>query len=71
MTRWLDSRTVTIAGYAVLALAAVTLHLRGARGARRLPSFTRLCAVTMRDPWGRAGVLLAWAWLGWHFLARS
>ena len=65
------SRAITIAGFVVIALALFAVHVAGRRPGSRIPSLSDLCAFTMRDRWGRVGVLFLWWWLGWHFLARS
>jgi hypothetical protein len=62
---------LTATGFAAVGVALVLLNYSGKRPGARVPSFGALCGFLMRDPWGRAGVLLAWWWLGWHFLARS
>ena len=61
----------TVAGFTAVGVALLALNYYGKRRGARVPSFGALCGFVMRDPWGRAGVLLAWWWLGWHFLARS
>lgn len=65
------SRVITIAGFIIIGVATVALHLYGKRPDTRVPSFADLCGSVMRDRWGRLGVLFTWLWLGWHFLARS
>lgn len=65
------ARAITIAGFAVIGLVLVGLHVAGTRPGSRFPSLADLCGFIMRDRWGRWGVLLLWWWLGWHFLARS
>ena len=62
---------LTVAGFAAVGVALVLLNVYGRRPGARVPSFGELCGFLMRDKWGRVGVLLAWWWLGWHFLARS
>ena len=71
VTSVLTSRSVTIAGFLLLAAATVLLEAYARRPGARVPSLARLCGYLMRDPWGRLGVFLLWFWLGWHFLARS
>lgn len=66
-----SSRSVTIAGFLLLAVAAVLLEAYARRRGARVPSLARMCGYLMRDRWGRLGVFLLWFWLGWHFLARS
>lgn len=65
------SRAITVAGFLVIGLALLAVHFRGRRRGSRIPSFADLAGFTMRERWGRLGVLFVWWWLGWHFLARS
>jgi Family of unknown function (DUF6186) len=62
------TRVFTLAGYAVIAVAALASELR----ARRRGNATLADAVTliMRNRVGRAFVLIAWLWLGWHLFVR-
>jgi hypothetical protein len=60
---------LSIAGLAVLGAAGLALQLV-ARSGRRRPTAGQALAAAMRSTPGRAAVLLAWVWLGVHFLAR-
>jgi hypothetical protein len=60
---------LSVAGLAVLGAAGVTLEL-AARRSRRRPTVGQALSAAMRTTPGRAAVLLAWVWLGVHFLAR-
>ena len=61
---------ITTAGFAVLALAGVTLFMASERGWFGLCSVGALLDVVRTStPW-RIALLAAWAWLGWHLLAR-
>ena len=67
----MTSRWITIAGFALIAVALVAVHFYGRKPNTRVPSLGELCGYVIRDRWGRVGLLLGWWWLGWHFLARS
>ncbi len=57
------------AGFAVLLVAAVALEAAARRGAGPATVSETVGAVMRTTP-GRVAVLLAWVWLGVHFLAR-
>jgi len=63
-------RTITVVvwfGIAGLAVAGAVV----ARWPRsRCPGVGDLVSVAVRSPAGRAAVLVAWMWLGWHAFAR-
>ena len=65
----MTARAWTIGGYLVLGAAALVLVLYGRRG-RRLGSLRSVvdALVARRAP--AMVLVLAWAWVGWHFLAR-
>ncbi|WP_100502130.1 DUF6186 family protein [Geodermatophilus chilensis] len=56
-------------GFAALLLAALVLEAAARRGAGPATAAETVGAV-MRTAPGRTAVLLAWLWLGVHFLAR-
>jgi uncharacterized protein DUF6186 len=60
---------VTVAGVAVLLVAALVLEAAARRGAGPATAGEALAAAMRTTP-GRVAVLLAWVWLGVHFLAR-
>ena len=66
----MTARTLTVAGFAVLGMAAAVLTLAGRRDRFGLvrPGVL-LDALRLRTP-ARLAIVLSWAWLGWHFLAR-
>ncbi|MGH3344241.1 MAG: DUF6186 family protein [Carbonactinosporaceae bacterium] len=64
------SLQVTFAGYAVLAVALVTLEVAGRSRRLPVPTFGRCLAWVMESRPGRWFVLLGWAWLGWHLFVR-
>jgi hypothetical protein len=66
----MTARSLTIAGFALLAMVAATLTLAGRTGRLGLvPPGELLAALRSLLP-ARLAIVLAWAWLGWHFLAR-
>lgn len=64
------SRTVTLAGFAVLAAAMFAYELLGLT---RRTSATLGQAVTwlLGTRYGRPLLLVAWLWLGWHLFVRG
>ena len=58
-----------VVGFAVLLLAAVALEVAARRGAGPATA-AQAVGAAMRTTPGRVAVLLAWLWLGVHFLAR-
>ena len=66
----MTARTLTIAGFAVLGIAAAALALAGRSGRLGLARPGQLLdALRSRTP-ARLAIVLCWTWLGWHFLAR-
>ena len=66
----MTARSLTIAGFAVLAVIAAALTLAGRTGRLGLvPPGELLDALRPLVP-ARLAMVLGWAWLGWHFLAR-
>lgn len=66
----MTARALVVVAYAVLALAAVVLELAGRAGRLGLVRFTAMVDAVRASRTGRLAVALAWAWLGWHLLAR-
>jgi hypothetical protein len=64
------AEAVTIAGYLLIVGYGVALELSSRRRGSPVPSFGALLSRVMRTRSGRVGVLVGWAWLGVHFLAR-
>jgi hypothetical protein len=62
------TRAVTLAGYAVLVIAAISLELT-ARGRGRA-TFGDVVALSLRRRPVRLTLLAAWLWLGWHLFVR-
>lgn len=66
----MSARVVAITGYLVLLALAVVLALLARRREPSVTRFSGFVAAVVRRPVGRAAVLLAWWWLGWHFFVR-
>ncbi len=64
------SRSVTLAGYACLALAALACQLTGIVS-RRTATLGDALTLLTRSLLGRLLVLAGWLWLGWHLFVRS
>jgi hypothetical protein len=66
----MSSHALTLAGYAVIALAGVILQLWSRREGSRIPSLAYVMRRVMSSKSGRVGLVAGWAWLGLHFFAR-
>jgi hypothetical protein len=64
------SRTVTLAGFAVLAAAITTYQLLGVVR-RRTPTLGQAVGAFLGTRYGRPVLLAAWLWLGWHLFVRG
>ncbi len=68
----MTTRDVTIAGYVLVFAAAAAVVLVSWLRSDWLARFSAaVTAIGDRHRVLRAGVIFAWAWLGWHFLART
>ena len=63
------SRAATLWGWAVLALVAVTYQAAGVV-LRRTATLGQALRRVTRVPVGRALMLAAWLWAGWHTFVR-
>jgi hypothetical protein len=66
----MTTRTVTLAGYALIVGTMLVLQL-AALTTQRLPTLHQALSVVLRHRPGRLLVLAAWLWLGWHVFVRS
>jgi len=66
----MSAHDVTIAVYALIAVAGVGLQVLSYGAGSRIPSLGTVCSRVMRTRSGRLGVVAGWAWLGLHFFAR-
>jgi hypothetical protein len=64
------TRTLTLAGYALVAAAGFAYELAG-RLRHRTPTLAEAVLVLTRRPVPRALVLVSWLWLGWHLFVRG
>ncbi len=67
---FLDTRTITIAGFAIVIAAMFVLDYVARRPGSRIPTCGEWFGYLMRPRIGRVLVLLGWWWLGWHYFAR-
>jgi len=66
----IPTRTVTIAGFAVLVAAMIALEILARRPGSRIPTVGQWLGYLTRPKLGRVLILLGWWWLGWHYFAR-
>ena len=64
------NRTVTLAGFAVLAAVTIAVQLL-ALVHRPTPTLGQAVGVVLGTRFGRPLVLAAWLWLGWHLFVRG
>jgi hypothetical protein len=63
------TRVITLCGFAVIAAAMMAAQLAALRG-RRVARLGAALRVLMRAGVGRALLVSAWLWLGWHLFVR-
>lgn len=66
----MTSRTVTLAGYAVIAMVAVGFEVM-ARRSTRLATLADAVALAFRHWPYRVLLQGGWLWLGWHLFVRA
>ncbi|HEX6515037.1 MAG TPA: DUF6186 family protein [Nocardioidaceae bacterium] len=64
----MDSRQVTILVYCLLAAGLAVVELVSRRENSRIPSLEVMLRRATRDRATQLALLLAWWWLGWHFM---
>jgi uncharacterized protein DUF6186 len=64
------TRALQIWGFVALFAVAAAFSLLARLRHERWVTFGETVTATCRTRWARAVLLLVWAWLGWHFLAR-
>jgi hypothetical protein len=64
------SRTITLAGFAVLGLAILGYELAGMVW-RRTPTLGEALSLVTSSRTGRWLVLAGWIWVGWHLFVRA
>jgi len=62
---------VTAGVYALAALSLVAMDLAGRRHPEVVSDLRSLFAGLMARRASRVAIVLAWAWIGWHFLVTS
>lgn len=63
------NRAVTLAGYVVLAVAAVCCQVVASVGGRWATLGHAVHAIK-QSAWGRVALVVAWGWIGWHLFVR-
>lgn len=63
-------RAAIIAGFAAILALVIATDLLARRAGSGVRPLSATLAAALRSPGGRAVVLGAWLWLGWHLLAR-
>ena len=64
----MTSRTLTLLAYGALAAALLLTEVVARRGHTSVPRFGAVVRLAMRSRSAQLGIVLAWWWLGWHFL---
>ena len=64
------TRTVTLAGYAVVAAAMVVAEVAGRRH-RRMATVGAVLRLALRTPAVRWALVAGWLWFGWHVFVRA
>ncbi len=66
----MTTRELTITGFLVLAAGALAFYLLGRARLLGLAPLGDVTDAIRTSTTGRCALALAWAWLGWHLLAR-
>lgn len=66
----MTTRELTIAAFAVLAVAALALYVAGRTHRLGLVPLGEVIDAARSSLPGRLAVAIGWGWLGWHLLAR-
>jgi Family of unknown function (DUF6186) len=65
-----NTHTITVLGFAVIAIALLVLEVVARRRGSRVPTAGQMLGFLMQTRVTRVLILLLWGWLGWHFFAR-
>jgi Family of unknown function (DUF6186) len=65
-----NSRGITIAAYVATTAVLVLLYIAGLTRRLGLVPLGELMDAVGSSRSGRLALIVCWAWLGWHFLAR-
>ncbi|MCX8529781.1 MAG: DUF6186 family protein [Rhodoluna sp.] len=66
MTRW-----ITIAGYLTFVVAGIAAWLITRRQDSKVASIGKLFDRVMHHRATRVAIMIAWWWVGWHFLVNT
>ncbi len=64
----MTSRIITIAVYGILFASLGVMELLARNSRRNIPTVGQALRWTMRRRSAQIGVVMAWWWIGWHFL---
>ena len=64
------SRTITLAGYCLIAAALAGLQVASLVSGR-MPTIGQVASIIARRRSGRWLLLAGWLWVGWHLFVRS
>ena len=67
----MNSRTLTLAAYALVAVLAVVVELLARSDRTRLPTFASTVSSGLVRRSTQLGLFAAWWWLGWHFITAG
>ncbi len=67
MTGW----ALTMTAYGLVVVGVVVAEVAGRRKPDRTPSFTTALLRAMRHRSAALGLVIAWWWLGWHFITGA
>jgi hypothetical protein len=66
----MTARSVTVAGWVVLAVGVAVLALRANLRPRRFATLGAAVSLALRIRFVRSVALAGWLWLGWHLFVR-
>ena len=66
----MNGRIITLAAYGVLLVAVGATYAVSRLGRARVPRLGAVVTWSMRRRSTQIALLLAWWWLGWHFVTR-
>lgn len=66
----MTARALVVLAYAVLAASAIVLEVAGRARRLGLVPVGAVVDAVRASLAGRIAIVLVWAWLGWHLLAR-
>ncbi len=67
----MSARLVSLWGYGLVIAAAVVLQVIARLRPTLVPSFAAALRRAMRHRSAALGLVLAWWWLGWHFMTGA